>query len=357
MGESIIKGRGAQFNGKNKFLKHFQVPEKSAEYRAALDEWEVEKTETQFFKEHPKKIVNKVASPDVGAAFSINPYQGCEHGCIYCYARNSHQYWGYSAGLDFESKIIIKESAPELLVKHLENPKWIPASIMLSGNTDCYQPIERKKQLTRKMLEVFLEYRHPVGIITKNSLILRDLDLLKQLAEMDLVHVMVSVTTLDEDIRRKLEPRTASGKNRLRVVEELANNKVPVGVMTAPIIPGLNDSEIPAILREAGARGARSAGYTIVRLNGEIAGLFTDWARKHYPDRADKMLNQIADCHNGKLNDSRFGTRMRGEGHLAGMIKQLFTINKRRYIHSDPPFKYNFSLFRRKRQGQLDLFG
>jgi DNA repair photolyase len=239
-----FKGRGAQFNTNNRFLKQRYVQE----HIEVIDEPLLVNTKTQIFYETPKKIVNKVESPDIPMMYSMNPYQGCEHGCIYCYARNTHEYWGFSAGMDFEQKIIVKKNAPELLRKELMHKNWKPAPIMLSGNTDCYQPLERKLGITRRMLEVLLEFRHPVGVITKNNIILRDIDLLKQLAEKRLVHVMVSITSLKDDLRLLLEPRTVTAKNRLRVIETLSKEGIPVGVMTAPIIPGLNSDELPAII-------------------------------------------------------------------------------------------------------------
>ncbi len=286
----------------------------------------------------------------------MNPYQGCEHGCIYCYARNTHQYWGYSAGLDFERKIIIKKNAALLLEREFENKNWKPNPIMLSGNTDCYQPIEKKMQITRKMLEVILKYKNPVGIITKNSLILRDIDLLKQLAIDNLIHVSISITTLNEDLRLQLEPRTATAKQRLKVVETLSNQGIPVNVMIAPIIPGLNDHEIPSIMKEIAARGALSAAYTIVRLNGSIKEIFEDWINKTFPDSASKILNQIAACHGGRHNDSRYGTRMKGEGPMAVMIGNLFNSAKNKYLSNRNYPEYNCSLFNRPEKGQLNLF-
>jgi DNA repair photolyase len=286
----------------------------------------------------------------------MNPYQGCEHGCIYCYARNSHQYWGFSAGLDFERKIIVKQNAPYLLEKFLNNPKYKPEVIMFSGNTDCYQPVERTKMLTRKMLEVLLKFRNPISMITKNSLILRDLDLLAELNSMDLVHVSISITSLNEDLRQKLEPRTATSKNRLKVVEKLSEKGIPVNIMVAPIIPSLNNHEVPSIIKAAAAHGASSAAYTIVRLNGSIAEIFEDWVKKSFPDRAEKVLNQIKDCHGGKLNDSRWGTRMRGEGNIAEMIRNVFHAARNKYM-GDKEFKeLRTDLFRRPGNGQLSLF-
>lgn len=345
-----VNSRGTNLQVQNRFQRLEVVREDEN-----LPTEERPQRETQIFRDRPKKIVNRVDSPDLALMHSLNPYQGCEHGCSYCYARNSHQYWGYSAGLDFESRLIVKENAPELLRQHLDNPRWQPQAISLSGNTDCYQPIERKFRLTRQLLEVFLEYRHPVGIITKNRLILRDLVLLQELAKMQLVKVMISITTLDEEIRRRMEPRTATAKQRLHVVEELHKHGIPVGVMVAPIVPGLTDSEVPAILQEAGVRGAQYAGYTILRLNGHLPEIFGQWLQEHFPDRAQKVLNQTAACHGGTVNDTTFGRRIKGSGQEASMIHQLFQLSRRRFLPQNVHHSYNTSFFRRVR-GQLDLF-
>lgn len=350
--EEYMKGRGAQFNPANPYLKQEYV----SEHVEGLDEPMLSNSATAFYIEHPKKVVNKVESPDLGLSYSLNPYQGCEHGCIYCYARNTHQYWGYGAGLDFERRIIVKESAPETLARQLENKNWQVMPIMLAGNTDCYQPIEAKKKLTRQILEVLLQYRHPVSIITKNALILRDLDLLQELNELDLVHVNISITTLDEKLRQKLEPRTATAAKRLEVVRQLSAAGLPVNVMVAPVIPGLNDSEIPQIIRKAAAAGACNAAYTIVRLNGSVGPIFEDWIREAFPDKADKVLRQIADCHGGQLNDSRFGTRMRGEGKFAEAIAKLFQMSRQKYMQGRSTKPYNFSHFCTRSGKQLGLF-
>ncbi|MCC9135946.1 PA0069 family radical SAM protein [Pontibacter silvestris] len=350
--EEYLKGRGAQYNPANPYLKQEYV----AEHIEGLDEPMLSNSKTQFFKEHPKKIVNKVDSPDLGLGYSLNPYQGCEHGCIYCYARNTHQYWGYGAGLDFERKIIIKENAPEVLAQQLENQNWKVMPIMLAGNTDCYQPIEAKKLLTRRILEVLLQYRHPVSIITKNALILRDLDLLQELSKLDLVHVNISITTLEEKVRQKLEPRTASAAKRLEVVRQLSTAGLPVNVMVAPVIPGLTDSEVPAIIKAAAEAGASNAAYNIVRLNGNIGPVFEDWIKEAFPDRAEKVLKQIADCHGGQLNDSRFGTRMRGEGQFAETIAKLFRISRQKFMPNRQMRPYNYNHFCTKAGKQLGLF-
>jgi DNA repair photolyase len=348
--DDYFKGRGAQIKSENKFLKAQYV----TEHIEGLDEPLFSAPTTQIFYESPKKVVNKVTSPDLGMMYSINPYQGCEHGCIYCYARNSHEYWGFNAGLDFESKIIAKKNAPQLLEKFILHPDWHAVPLSVSGNTDCYQPIERKLEITRNMLKVFARYRHPLGMITKNSLVLRDLDLLKDLAQDNLVHVYISITTLDEDLRRVMEPRTASAIKRLQTVEALAKAGVPVGIMNAPLIPGLNHHEIPKILKAASDHGALSAGMTVVRLNGSIGKIFEDWLRKNFPDRFDKVWNQICSLHGGTVNDSEFGRRMTGEGNFAEMIHQLFRTSKKKYFtgKSMPPIDLtkfrkggNFSLF------------
>ncbi len=348
-----IKGRGAQHNPHNRYFKqHYERA-----HEEALDlPPEHEAGRTRFIKVYPKSIVNEVKSPDVGMDFSLNPYQGCEHGCVYCYARNSHEYWGYSAGMDFEKKILVKENAVDLLRQKLDHPAWKPRAIALSGNTDCYQPIERKLGITRALLSTFLEYRHPVGIITKNALIQRDLDILKELASMQLLKVVLSITTLDENLRKLMEPRTASIAKRLETVEVLSAAGIPVQVMVAPIVPGLNSQEIIPLVEAVAQRGALKVGYTMVRLNGAVAEIFEQWLRTAMPDRADKVLNQISDTHGGKLSDSRFGARMKGEGQYAHMVKQQFEIARNRYLQGKEMTEYNTSVFRRPERGQLALF-
>jgi DNA repair photolyase len=351
MDQEYIKGRGSQIYTANPFARYSIVQE----HIEGLDEPLIEEVHTQVFIDHPKKIVNKVESPDVGMSFSVNPYQGCEHGCIYCYARNSHQYWGFSAGLDFESKIVIKQNAAQLLDDTFANKKWEPAVISLSGNTDCYQPLERKFKLTRSLLEVCLKYKNPVGIITKNQLVLRDLDILKELASHQLVQVFLTITSLDEEIRQKLEPRTATYKNRLKTIETLTQNGIPCGVMVAPIIPGLTNYGMPKVIEAAGKAGAYTAGYTIVRLNGAIAELFTDWVHKNYPDAAHKILSQIQECHGGTLNDSRYGSRMRGEGKIAEQIRLLFNMSRKKHMTAKPFYELNLKAFKRPEKGQLSF--
>lgn len=323
--KTYFKGRGAQVNPHNKFLKDVYVKE----HEEGIDDWEEQDKKTSFIFESSKTIVNKVESPDVGMAYSLNPYQGCEHGCTYCYARNSHQYWGYSAGIEFERKIIVKKDAPALFKKFLEKKGWDATTISLSGNTDCYQPAERKFKLTRQLLEIALEYKQPIGMITKNSLILRDTDILSELAKLNLCMVYVSINSLNEDLRQVMEPRTTTAKQRLNVVEKLSEAGIPMGVMVAPLVPGLSDHEIPKILKAVADAGASKAGYTVVRLNGAIGQIFEDWLRKNFPDRFDKVWHMIQSCHGGHVNDSRFGDRMRGDGNIAQLIRDNFRLHCR----------------------------
>ena len=346
------KGRGAQFNPKNKFLKGEYVQE----HPEGIDDWEQEKRQTEYILDESRTLVNNVTSPDVGIMYSANPYQGCEHGCIYCYARNSHEYWGYSAGVDFESRIVVKKNAPALLRKFFDNKNWVPATISLSGNTDCYQPIERKMRITRQLLEICLDYRNPVGILTKNALVLRDMDIIQELAKKNLVRVMTSITSLDEDLRKVMEPRTASYRSRLKVVETLSKAGVPTGIMNAPLIPGLNDMHMHDVLKAASEAGAKWAGYTVVRLNGAIGGIFKDWLWKAFPDRAEKVWHQICECHEGKVNDSRWGNRIVGDGKFAELIKTQFHIYCKKYGLNETEKTLNTSDFRRPVVGQMRLF-
>ena len=314
------KGRGAQINTKNKFL----VNERVREHIEGIDDWVESDVQTQFIEVYAKSIVNKVESPDVGMMYSMNPYQGCEHGCIYCYARNSFEYWGYSAGLDFERKIIVKKNAPELLRKFLMHPSWECVPISLSGNTDCYQPAEKKFRITRQLLEICLAFNQPVGIITKNAGILRDKDLLVQMAAKNLVSVLVSITSFQEELRRVMEPRTTTAKQRLRVIKDLSEAGVRMGVMLGPMIPGLNEHEMQRIMQAASEHGATFSAYTFIRLNGAIKILFHDWLYKNFPDRGDKVWHLIENGHGGKVNDSRWGVRMRGEGPIGDLVRQQF---------------------------------
>lgn len=351
-----IKGRGAQQQVPNRFLEHIHELRDDFLEFCALEGEAAFDTKTSYIPIHPKTIVNKVHSPDAGMAYSMNPYQGCEHGCIYCYARNTHDYWGYGPGLDFEQSILIKKNAPQLLEAKLRSTSWRANTIVMSGNTDCYQPAEHRFQLTRQCLEIFLRYRHPVGIITKNALVLRDLDLLKALHKDGLVAVHISVTTLSEKTRRVLEPRTATIKKRLDTIRILSDAGIPVNAMLAPIIPGINSHELMHLAKTCAEHGARSFGFTIVRLNGAIGGLFTDWIHKAMPDRAEKVLNQIKECHGGQLSDSRFGVRKRGEGNMAQQIHDMAQLAKRTYYGKREFPTLNTHWHAASKTDQLSLF-
>ena len=354
--KSVIKGRGAQLNVPNKFfeLSH-EMRNDFLEYCHKEGE-ESDKNKTRYLEVFPKTIVNKVESVDVGMAYSMNVYQGCEHGCIYCYARNSHEYWGYSAGLDFERRILVKKDAPKLLEALLQKKSWKAHPILMSGNTDCYQPAEKQFEITRKCLEVFLKYKHPVAIITKNALIIRDLDILKALSKNNLIGVNISITSLSEDTRRVLEPRTATITKRLETVKTLSENGIPVNVMLAPIIPSINSHEILPLAKIVSEYGALSIAHTIVRLNGAIGEIFTDWIYKIMPDKAEKVLHQIESCHGGTLNDSRFGTRMRGEGKIVEQINNLVNLARKKYFNNKGMPKLNIQLHEQYKDGQLKLF-
>lgn len=350
--DKSIKGRGAQNEVKNRFSKlEYVADEDVSHVNLHAEEQDIKTTYTEIF---PKTIVNAVNSPDIKLDFSMNPYQGCEHGCVYCYARTTHEYWGLGAGLDFERKIFYKKNGADLLRKLFDSKSWKPTAIMTSGNTDCYQPIERKLKLTRALIEVCLEYKNPIGIITKNSLVERDLDLLVDLAKNDLTKVVMSVTSLDEDLRSKMEPRTSTAKNKLKTIELLASNNIPVQILMGPIIPGLNSHEIPAIIEQCASAGASWASYTMVRLNGAIAEIFENWITQTFPDRAQKVINQIKEVNDGKLSNTIAGSRMTGKGITAAMIHQLFEVNRSKYMKRvDKPF--NTSLFQRP-GAQLELF-
>ncbi|HMR19957.1 MAG TPA: PA0069 family radical SAM protein [Sphingobacterium sp.] len=350
--KQYIKGRGAQINPHNKFKQESY----DTYYIEGIDEWEQENKKTLFLPVAAKTLINKVDSPDVGMTYSANPYQGCEHGCIYCYARNSHEYWDMSAGLDFEQKILVKSNAPQLFEAFISRKSWDYSPIHLSGNTDCYQPAERKFRLTRQILEIALKHSQPISMITKNALILRDIDILQKMAENRLIKIFLSITSLDEQTRLKLEPRTVTARQRLKVVEELNYHHIPVGVNVAPIIPGLTDHEIPAILRAAKQHGAQWASYIIVRLNGQIGSIFEDWLKIAYPDRAQKIWHSIQSCHHGQVNNSTFGERMRGAGKIAEIIRDNFKLHCHRNGLNKSSFEYCGPVQRGPNPIQLSLF-
>src|SRR5947209_11449582 len=316
-----IQGRGAGMNPVNRFEPiDFEVDGDWLD----LPEEERPLPQTQFLRDATRAIISHNDSPDVGITASINPYRGCEHGCIYCFARPTHEYFGLSAGLDFETKIFVKEDAPELLRKELSAKKWEPQTVSISGVTDPYQPVERRLRLVRRCLEVLLEFRNPVGIVTKSHNVTQDVDLLAALAKLNAAAVFISVTTLDAGLAAKLEPRASSPARRLAAIETLTKAGVPVGVMTAPVIPALTDHELPAILCAAAAAGARGAAYVPLRLPWAVAPLFERWLGDHYPDRKEKVLNRIRSMRGGKLNAPNFVTRRHGEGAFgAGLAKRL----------------------------------
>ncbi|MCW5559621.1 MAG: PA0069 family radical SAM protein [Verrucomicrobiae bacterium] len=344
--------RGAGFDPPNRF-----VPvHREADPDSDLDPAETPLPRTRFIPDHSASALTRNDSPDVGFTWSLNPYRGCEHGCIYCYARPTHEYLGFSAGLDFESRIVVKEALPELLRRELASRSWKPDTIAMSGVTDCYQPVERKLRLTRRCLEVLAEFRNPVGIVTKNALITRDLDVLAELARHRAVAVLVSLTTLDPDLRAILEPRTSPPTARLKAIRALADAGVPVGVMIAPVIPAVNDHEIPALAAAAAAAGARFAGKVVLRLPFAVAPLFEDWLSRHFPDRKEKVLAQVRASRGGRLNDPRFGSRMRGSGPLADQWSQLFHIACRKSGLETGMPELSTESFRRVEPGQGELF-
>jgi DNA repair photolyase len=343
-------GRGASFNPGNRFEPLHLEPDPEDEHDP-----ERPARKTIYYRDTTQTIIAHNDSPDVGFESSVNPYRGCEHGCIYCYARPTHEYLGFSAGLDFESRIMVKEDAPELLAAELSSPRWKPQTLVMSGVTDPYQPIERKLQITRRCLEVLAKFRNPVGIITKNALVTRDLDLLGELASDQAAAVNISVTSLDPKLQRVLEPRTSTPRARLDAMMQLRSAGIPVGVMTAPIIPGLNDHEVPKILEAAANAGAGFAGYTVVRLPYAVAPLFERWLEEHFPDRKEKVLGRIRHLRGGeRLNDPRFKSRMRGEGIFAEQIRALFQTGCKRAGMSERP-ALSIAHFRRPNE-QLSLF-
>ncbi|MEB3287952.1 MAG: PA0069 family radical SAM protein [Vampirovibrionales bacterium] len=351
------RGRGALINPTGRFekieLSRYQE-EMTPEWLEALENTD---RKTQYFKDHTQSIVTFNDSPDVGFDASINPYRGCEHGCIYCYARPTHEYLGLSAGLDFESKIFVKTDAAGLLRKKLASTSWEPIPIAMSGVTDPYQPAERLFKITRQCLEVLLEFRNPVGMITKNHLITRDIDLLCQLAELNLVRVLISVTSLNETITNVMEPRTARPAMRLRAIGELSQAGIPVGVMMGPIVPGLTDHEIDKILQSAAEAGARFATHTILRLPYGVKEIFPNWLEAHFPDRKNKVLNRLKDMRNGELNDNRFGHRMGGGGPFGDLIRLRFKKAKERYGLNQPQAPLSLDWFKKKHpEQQLKLF-
>lgn len=344
------KGRGAQINPKNKFSSYEFVKE----HIEGIDEKSTINHQRKVYLESPKNIISENKSPDIPFRYSINPYQGCEHGCVYCYARNVHTYRGFSAGMDWETKIIAKLNAPRLLEKTFLKKSWKPETIILSGNTDPYQPLEQKLKITQGLLKIFIKYNNPVSIITKNSLIYRDIEMLKYLANHNLTRVFFSITTLDEKLRRILEPRTSNAMKLLKTMKLFSDAGIVVGVMMGPIIPSINDHEIDDILKESAKHGAKTANYTLARFNGDVAEIFSDWLMKNFPDRAEKVWNKVKSIHGGMVNDSRYGKRMSGEGNYADVIKSLFRASKKKYFKEVEISSLRTDLFRKG--GNMNIF-
>jgi DNA repair photolyase len=320
MHNDVLKGRGAADNPPNRFelIRYEPLEDGDADERPA--------PATQFFRDATASIIAANDSPDVPFSASINVYRGCEHGCVYCYARPYHEYLGFSIGLDFETKIMVKEDAPALLRKELNAKKWQPQILGMSGVTDCYQPIERRLQLTRRCLEVLADFRNPVGIITKNRLVTRDIDVLQKLTARRAAAVAIAVTSLDAELARVMEPRATAPAGRLAAIRELTDAGIPTAVLVAPVVPGLTDHEMPAILAAARAAGATHANYTMLRLPHGLPALFESWLEQHFPEKKDKVLSRIRALRGGELNDPRFGSRMKGEGAIADAVRQMFKV-------------------------------
>ena len=349
----LIKGRGAVSNPTHRFAS-IEV-ERDPEFVPDEDHVPVG-ARTKFWDDQSRSIISRNDSPDIPFKASLNPYRGCEHGCSYCYARPTHEYLGHSAGLDFESQIFAKKHAPELLRRELSKKSWEPQVLALSGVTDCYQPIERKLEITRGCLEVLLEFGNPVRIITKNQLITRDRDLLARMAEKNLVHAHLSITTLDPELSRIMEPRAASPEIRLKTVEKLSQAGIPVTVMASPMIPGLNDHELPEILRRAAQAGARGGGYIPVRLPGAVAGVFVDWLENNFPLRKEKILSRICELRGGRLNDPNFHTRFTGVGKTADNLQRLYEMGMKRAGLAGDSLPLTLKHFRRPGPRQMGLF-
>ncbi len=359
--QNAPRGRGVAINPGNRFESLHLDDEAEIEVEADQDESDLPRLDTQFFIDHSRSIISYNNSPDVGFNASINPYRGCEHGCVYCYARPTHEYLGFSSGLDFETKIMVKPNAAQLLRKEFLSKKWQAQVLAISGNTDCYQPVERRLKITRACLEVCAEFRNPVALITKNHLVTRDIDVLARLAEFNAVRVFLSVTSLDANLARILEPRTSMPAHRLAAVRELAAAKIPVGVIIAPVIPAINDSEIPKILEAAAQAGATMASYVMLRLPHAVKQLFADWLARHFPDRKAKVIHRIEAIRGGKLYNPEFGERMKGEGIFSEQIEKLFSVAFRRHGFRKSKYDLATEHFRRpetdpENEPQLTLF-
>ncbi len=347
--QAPIHGRGAAANPPNRFegIRYERDPDWTDPEDPAPT--------TQFLKDPSRSIIAYNDSPDVGFDASVNPYRGCEHGCVYCYARPTHEYLGFSAGLDFETKILVKEDAPELLRRELSSPSWKPQVVAVSGVTDPYQPVERRLMLTRRCLEVFRDFRNPVVTITKNHLVTRDADLLAELARDNASAAFLSVTTLDVGLSRTMEPRASQPPRRLAAIEALSRARVATGVLVAPVIPGLTDHELPAIIQASARAGARFAGYVLLRLPHGVAQLFEQWLTHHAPEKKEKVLRRIREIRGGRLNDPHFVSRMRGRGVFAEQIAAMFSLACRKAGIEDKGPALSAGAFRRPQGAQLSL--
>jgi DNA repair photolyase len=345
-----FRGRGAGTNPPNRFLP-------LAVERDAWTLAEDPDPETILLRDTSRTVLSRNQSPDVGFDVSVNPYRGCTTGCAYCYARPTHEYLGFSAGLDFETKVLVKADAPELLRSELMKKSWTPQPIAFSGVTDAYQPAERRLRITRGCMEVLAEFRNPVVVVTKSHLVTRDIDLLGELATHRAARVMISVTTLDRELARKMEPRAATPERRLDAIAKLSEAGIQVGVLIGPVIPGLTDHELPAIVEAAATAGARTASYILLRLPHGVKELFADWLERNFPDRKERVLSRVREVRSGKLDDSRFRSRMRGEGPYAEHIRSMFQVAKRRHGLDGPLEPLSTEAFRRPAPGgQGDLF-
>ncbi len=353
------RGRGATVNPAGRFEKlDIALEPHPDDFALDADGNPVgQQLRTEIYHDTTRSIIARNDSPDVGFEASLNPYRGCEHGCIYCFARPTHEYLGLSAGLDFETKIFAKLDAAALLRRELAAKSWTPQPIIMSGVTDCYQPVERKLELTRACLGVLAEFRNPCAIITKNALVTRDIDHLSELASYNAAAVNMSVTTLDGALARAMEPRASRPELRLKAISMLAKAGIPVNVMIGPVVPGLTDHEIPRILERAAEAGATTAGYVMLRLPYGVKDLFQDWLAVHYPDRKDKVIHRVREMRDGRLNDSNFGSRMRGHGAHAEQIGQMFRLYRKKYGLDRDRVPLSSASFRRVApDGQMSLF-
>ncbi len=354
----VLHGRGTAIEPPNRFAATHSIPDYADFEHDPEFLGELQRVRTEFFLDDSQSIISENDSPDIPFRYSINAYRGCEHGCSYCYARPYHEYLGLNAGIDFEAKIFVKLAAPRLLREWLSRDAWRGERIIFSGVTDCYQPCERKFELTRQCLEVCAEARQPVSLITKNALVVRDIDLLRQMAEWNGTQVNISLTTLDAKLARRLEPRTSSPTARLRAIRELTDAGIPVRVMTAPIIPGLNDSEVPALLEAAAQAGAKHAAYTMLRLPHAVKSVFLEWLEREEPLKRDRVVGLIESVRDGKLNSTNYGERMRGTGEMADQIRQTFRVFARKHGLDQqlPPLSSEHFTPPRPVSGQLTLF-